>query len=138
VMIVDPHHVASLHLELDALNLQGHRHPQISALNEVVARAISEGCTLTVHGDMYPELPNMMAPAEPPAQPSTSCVATADELSRSLRSVSRPCATTFNDSQNNHAIRNRRSPQVNRSPAPPSSWIQGNLSSFLQRVWRPH
>jgi hypothetical protein len=57
VMIVDPHHVASLHLELDALNLQGHRHPQISALNEVVARAISEGCTLTVHGDMYPELP---------------------------------------------------------------------------------
>jgi hypothetical protein len=57
VMIVDPHLVTSLHVELEALSLQGHRHPQISAFNEVVARAISEGCTLTVHGDMYPELP---------------------------------------------------------------------------------
>ena len=35
----------------------GHDHHQISLLADVVARAVSEGCTLTVHGDMYPELP---------------------------------------------------------------------------------
>jgi hypothetical protein len=56
-MIVDPDRVASLHVELDALRLRGHSHYQISALAEVVARAISESCTLTIHGDMYPELP---------------------------------------------------------------------------------
>ena len=56
-MIVDPSRIASLHNELDSLRRLGHDHHQISLLADVVDRAVSEGCTLTVHGDMYPELP---------------------------------------------------------------------------------
>lgn len=56
-MIVDPSRIASLRDELDSLRRLGHDHPQISFLADVVTQANSEGCTLTIHGDMYPELP---------------------------------------------------------------------------------
>ncbi len=56
-MMVDPSRIASLHDELDSLRMLGHNHHQISLFSDVVARAVSEGCTLTVHADMYPELP---------------------------------------------------------------------------------
>lgn len=56
-MMVDPRRVASLHDEIHSLRRLGHDHHQISLLADVVTQAVSEGCTLTVHGDMYPELP---------------------------------------------------------------------------------
>jgi hypothetical protein len=34
----------------------GASHPQIEALRQVCAKAVSDGCSLTVSGDMYPEL----------------------------------------------------------------------------------
>ena len=56
-MIIAQDKVSPLHRELDALRMLGHQHHQISALVDVVTQAMSENCTLTIHGDMYPELP---------------------------------------------------------------------------------
>ena len=56
-MLVDPSRVASLNDELDTLRRRGHNHPQISLFTDVVTQAVAQGCTLSVHGDMYPELP---------------------------------------------------------------------------------
>ena len=56
-IIIPSSRLPSLHDELDALGTLGHAHPQISALSDVVSRAVAESCSLTVSGDMYPELP---------------------------------------------------------------------------------
>ena len=56
-MIIAHARVSSLHRELDALRMLGHQHHQIEALDDVLTRATSEDGTLTIHGDMCPELP---------------------------------------------------------------------------------
>ncbi len=42
----------------EVLNLEfaGHMHPQFIELRQVCAKAMSDQCSLTVSGDMYPEL----------------------------------------------------------------------------------
>jgi hypothetical protein len=42
--------------DLTRLAESGASHPQIEALRQVCAKAVSDGCSLTVSGDMYPEL----------------------------------------------------------------------------------
>ncbi len=42
--------------ELARLDASGVSHPQIAELRAVCANAVSEGCHLTISGDMFPEL----------------------------------------------------------------------------------
>jgi hypothetical protein len=42
--------------ELARLEETGAVHPQIADFRQVCARATSDGCSLTISGDMYPEL----------------------------------------------------------------------------------
>ena len=48
--------LALLEQDLVTLAESGASHPQIAALREVCAKAASDGCAVTVSGDMYPEL----------------------------------------------------------------------------------
>lgn len=49
--------------DLSRLAESGASHPQIAALRQVIAKAVTDGCSLTASGDMYPEL--WRADAEP-------------------------------------------------------------------------
>lgn len=75
-MIVEPSRVASLRDELESLRILGHAHHQISSFADVVTRAVTEKCTLTVHGDMFPELPLCphSANQEDPPLPNLSAI----------------------------------------------------------------
>lgn len=55
-LIVSRGQLVRLDQDLPRLSGSGASHPQIAALREVVARAVTDGCALTVSGDMYPEL----------------------------------------------------------------------------------
>jgi hypothetical protein len=55
-LIVSGDRLALLDRELATLDESKLRHPQIGELRRVCSKAISDGCALTISGDMYPEL----------------------------------------------------------------------------------
>ncbi len=62
-LVVSGDRLALLEHDLARLAESGASHPQIAALRQVCAKAVADGCALTVSGDMYPEL--WRAGAEP-------------------------------------------------------------------------
>jgi hypothetical protein len=60
-LVVSVDRLAVLDQELMSLGESGVSHPQITELRQVCAKATSDGCALTVSGDMYPELWKMHA-----------------------------------------------------------------------------
>jgi hypothetical protein len=65
-LVVSGERLALLDQDLARLAVSGASRPQIAALREVCAKAVADGCALTVSGDMYPEL------WRPEASPSSS------------------------------------------------------------------
>ena len=55
-LVVSGERLALLDEHLARLAESGASHPQIAALRQVCAKAVADGCALTVSGDMYPEL----------------------------------------------------------------------------------
>jgi hypothetical protein len=55
-IIVGPDRLTSLPGELAMLSASGASHAQMAEFSQVCARAQSDGCSLTISGDMYPEL----------------------------------------------------------------------------------
>ena len=55
-LVVTGDRLTQLDQDLARLAESGVSHPQIAALREICAKALSDGCALTVSGDMYPEL----------------------------------------------------------------------------------
>src|SRR4051794_30992621 len=56
ILVVSGARLALLDQDLGRLAESGAAHPQILALRQVCAKAIADGCAVTVSGDMYPEL----------------------------------------------------------------------------------
>jgi hypothetical protein len=55
-LVVSGERLALLDQDLNRLAESGASHPQIAELRQVSAKAVTDGCALTVSGDMYPEL----------------------------------------------------------------------------------
>ena len=55
-LVVSDENLESLAAELEELQLSGHAHPQLAELGRACAHAITEGCSLSITGDMHPEL----------------------------------------------------------------------------------
>ena len=55
-LVVRGDQLTQLDQELVRLAASGVSHPQITAFREVCAKAVADGCAITVSGDMYPEL----------------------------------------------------------------------------------
>lgn len=55
-LVVDPDSLKMLACELNRLSDNGHLHSQVPDLCAVVDSALKRNCSLTVSGDMYPEL----------------------------------------------------------------------------------
>ena len=55
-LVVERDQMTQLEKDLVRLAETGASHPQIAALHDVCAKALYDGCALTVSGDMYPEL----------------------------------------------------------------------------------
>ena len=55
-LVVGGDRLTQLDQDLVQLAESGVSHPQIAALREVCAKAVADGCAITVSGDMYPEL----------------------------------------------------------------------------------
>src|SRR5262249_53177096 len=60
-LVVAGNRLELLDRELARLEESGAAHPQIAEFRRVCAKAISDGCSLTISGDMYPELWKMQA-----------------------------------------------------------------------------
>jgi hypothetical protein len=56
LVVVEGKNLESLVKELEALEQLGHAHPQLAKFREVCGNAISQSCSLSISGDMYPEL----------------------------------------------------------------------------------
>jgi len=56
LLVVDGMNLDSLARELEYLEQAGHTHPQIAEFRQVCAKAKVDGCSLSISGDMYPEL----------------------------------------------------------------------------------
>lgn len=56
LVVVHDEQLDALAEELDELACQGHVHPQLSELRHVCRIAKEEGYSLSISGDMYPEL----------------------------------------------------------------------------------
>jgi hypothetical protein len=56
VLVLGRDRLTQLDQDLVRLAESGVSHRQIAALREVCAKAVADGCALTVSGDMYPEL----------------------------------------------------------------------------------
>jgi hypothetical protein len=56
ILVVSGERLALLDQELKRLAESGASHPQTAVLRQVCAKAMADGCALTVSGDMYPEL----------------------------------------------------------------------------------
>ena len=69
-LVISGNRLTLLDHDLARLTLSGASHPQVAALRQVCAKALTDGCALTVSGDMYPEL--WRAEAEPDAPPDRS------------------------------------------------------------------
>jgi hypothetical protein len=67
-LVVGGDRLTQLDQDLVRFAESGVSHPQIAALREVCAKAVADGCALTVSGDMYPEL--WRKNAEPTAEAS--------------------------------------------------------------------
>ena len=55
-LVVSGDRLALLDRELMDLERSGMSHPQLSEFRQVCTKAASDGCALTISGDMYPEL----------------------------------------------------------------------------------
>jgi len=55
-IIVSQDRLGLLSDELTMLSASGVSHPQIGEFSQACARAQTDGCSLTISGDMYPEL----------------------------------------------------------------------------------
>jgi hypothetical protein len=55
-LVVAVDRLGLLDQDLARLAVSGASHPQIAALRQICSKAVSDGCALTVSGDMYPEL----------------------------------------------------------------------------------
>lgn len=55
-LVVSGNRLALLDQELTSLEKTGASHPQIAEIRGVSAKATLDGCSLTISGDMYPEL----------------------------------------------------------------------------------
>ncbi len=55
-LVVAADRLPQLERELVRLEKSGVSHPQIADFRAVCAKAIADGCVITVSGDMYPEL----------------------------------------------------------------------------------
>jgi hypothetical protein len=60
-LVVSDDRLAQLNRELKCLEESGMSHPQIEGFRQVCTKAKSDGCALTISGDMYPELWKMDA-----------------------------------------------------------------------------
>jgi hypothetical protein len=60
-LVVSGERLALLDLELRKLEQSGVSHPQIAEFRQVCAKATSDGCAVTISGDMFPELWKMHA-----------------------------------------------------------------------------
>ena len=60
-LVISGDRLALLDQELLHLEESGASHSQIAGLRQVCAKAILDGCALTISGDMYPELWKMHA-----------------------------------------------------------------------------
>jgi hypothetical protein len=56
LVVVDGDHLDSLSRELADLEGAGETHPQLADFRQVCAKAKADGCSLSISGDMYPEL----------------------------------------------------------------------------------
>jgi hypothetical protein len=56
LLVITREQLDSLADELTHLENAGHTHPQIAELREVCAKAKADCCSLSISGDMYPEL----------------------------------------------------------------------------------
>jgi len=56
ILVIGGDRLAEFDGDLISLAESGASHPQIASLREVCAKAATDGCALTVSGDMYPEL----------------------------------------------------------------------------------
>jgi hypothetical protein len=55
-MVIRREQLVSLDQEIAAFEASGISHPQIHEFRSVCAKAMTDGCALTISGDMYPEL----------------------------------------------------------------------------------
>src|SRR6185369_7176004 len=55
-LVVRQDRLGLLSTELSEFEASGVSHPQIAEFSQVCARAQTDGCSLTISGDMYPEL----------------------------------------------------------------------------------
>lgn len=55
-LVLKPDRLALLERELTQLEVSGVSHPQLAELRLACSHAKAEGCSLTISGDMYPEL----------------------------------------------------------------------------------
>jgi hypothetical protein len=55
-LVVAGDRLGVLDQDLARLERSGASHPQIAEFRQVCAKAIADGCALTISGDMYPEL----------------------------------------------------------------------------------
>lgn len=56
LLVVAGEWLDSLAHELADLERSGHEHPQLAEFRQVCAKAKADGCSLSISGDMYPEL----------------------------------------------------------------------------------
>jgi hypothetical protein len=56
LLVIAEDRLDSLADELTHLETSGHSHPQIAEFRKVCAKAKADGCSLSISGDMYPEL----------------------------------------------------------------------------------
>jgi hypothetical protein len=56
LLVVAGDELDSLADELTHLEQSGHSHPQLAEFRQVCAKAKADGCSLSISGDMYPEL----------------------------------------------------------------------------------
>lgn len=56
VLVVADQNLDSLTQELEGLEGAGQTHPQLAEFRQVCAKAKADGCSLSISGDMYPEL----------------------------------------------------------------------------------
>jgi hypothetical protein len=56
LLVVSEDNLDSLTRELEDLERSGHAHSQLTEFRQVCAKAKANGCSLSISGDMYPEL----------------------------------------------------------------------------------
>jgi hypothetical protein len=56
ILVIEGESINELDQDLVRLSESGVSHEQMLGFHEVVRRAMSDGCAITVSGDMYPEL----------------------------------------------------------------------------------